>query len=144
MTSIVDPNRAASKSDVGSPSYAPSARNRSIGPSTLSKRPSSAVGSPTSSLVRSEQTITPLTRSRPRCSFRQERRLRFVLCFCSSQSPSPNIFKPVLSTTSCTGLSHLGFGFGRNVSPFPRRDRVEKSGTAITTPSSRAIERIKP
>jgi hypothetical protein len=33
---------------------------------------------------------------------------------------------------------------GRNITPFPRRDKVEKSGTAIFTPSNVAIERIKP
>ena len=47
-------------------------------------------------------------------------------------------------TTSCTGLSLLYVGFVRNVSPLPRRDRVEKSGTAISIPSSLAMERIKP
>jgi hypothetical protein len=62
----------------------------------------------------------------------------------AERAPSPKIFSPVLSTTSCTGLSLLDVGFVRNVSPLPRRDRVEKSGTAISTPSSLAMERIKP
>ena len=52
-------------------------------------RPGRAVGSPMSSVVRSEQTISLLTRSRPRCSLRQARRLPLVLgssSICVSQS----------------------------------------------------------
>tara|TARA_R110000737_G_scaffold237783_1_gene250098 strand:+ start:57 stop:545 length:489 start_codon:yes stop_codon:yes gene_type:complete len=35
-------------------------------------------------------------------------------------------------------------GLGRNASPLPRRDKVEKSGTTISTSSNLAMQRIKP
>ncbi len=79
------------------------------------------------------QTISPLTRSRPKCSLRQERRLRLVLCFCSCQSPSPKISRPVLCTTSCTGLSHLELGFECKVNP--------ASGTAQSPDQNSAAAR---
>jgi hypothetical protein len=110
----------------------------------LINRSGSVVGSPASSLVRSEQTISPLIRSRPRCSLRQERRLRLVLCFSSSHSPSPNILRPVLSTTIWITAWLLARGLACNIKQLPRRYRVEKSGTAISTSSSLAMERIKP
>jgi hypothetical protein len=97
-----------------------------------------------SSVVRPEQTIAPLTRSRPRCSLRQLLLFALVLCFSSSHAPSPKISRPVLSTTNCIEAWLSVLGLGRNIRPLLRRDNVEKSGTAISAPSSVAIERIKP
>ncbi len=44
-----------------------------------------------------QKTISPLTRSNPRCSLHQDLRLAFVLCLFCSHAPSPKIFSPVLS-----------------------------------------------
>jgi len=59
-----------------------------------------------------------------------------------SHSPGPHSFKPVLSTSSCTGLS-LDRGRGTcNVSA--HRLNVEWSGTARSRPSERMIDPISP
>jgi hypothetical protein len=53
-------------------------------------------------LVSSIATISPLSPSRPRCSLRQDRR-RDVPCFSTNHSPAPPSFRPVLSTSKCSG-----------------------------------------
>jgi len=78
-------------------------------------------------------------------SLRHLLRLPLMLCLFSSHSPSPKIFNPVLSTTRWTYPDGLVVGILEgNTSPLPRRDKVEKSGTAISTPISFAILRIMP
>lgn len=79
--------------------------------------------------------------------------MRLISCFSSSHSPSPKIFRPVLSIARQVMKTPRGDdqmkrgvlpsrGFAGNVSPFPRRDRVEKSGTAISAPSKRMRPRV--
>ena len=63
--------------------------------------------------------MSPLTRSRPGCSLRRERRLRLVSCFAPCHSPSPEIFNPVLSTTGCTGLVSLETDLADKLSSLP-------------------------
>src|SRR4051794_10745906 len=46
--------------------------------------------------------IWPVSASLPRCNLRQDRRV-FVPCFSTSHSPAPHSFRPVLSTSRCTG-----------------------------------------
>jgi hypothetical protein len=53
-------------------------------------------------LVSSIATISPLSPSRPICSLRHDRR-RDVPCFSTSHSPAPPSFRPVLSTSKCSG-----------------------------------------
>ena len=52
--------------------------------------------------VSSAATIWPVSASTPRCSLRQDRR-GLVPCFSTSHSPGPHSFRPVLSTSRCTG-----------------------------------------
>ena len=47
-------------------------------------------------------TISPLSPSRPICSLRQDRR-RDVPCFSTNHSPAPPSFRPLLSTSKCSG-----------------------------------------
>lgn len=69
------------------------------------------------SVVKSAQMIYPDKRSRPRCSLRHFLRLVFVLCLLCCHSPSPKIFRPVLSTTRWTGSVLLTRGFGAGSIP---------------------------
>ena len=62
----------------------------------------------------------------------------------AERAPSPKIFSPVLSTTSCTGLALWVTALADRLSPLPLRDMVVKCGTVILTPISLAMERIKP
>lgn len=62
----------------------------------------------------------------------------------AERAPSPNILRPVLSTTRWIGARLFGLRFSDKVRPFPRREGAEKSGTAISTPSKAAMRRMKP
>ena len=71
----------------------------------------------------------------PRCSFRQDRRV-LVPCFSISHSPGPHSFRPVLSTSRCTGslpgprprhLQRLGPAAEGACGP-ARRDRARAGG----------------
>lgn len=50
----------------------------------------------------------------------------------------------VLSMTRWIGARLLGFRYACKVNPLPLRDKVEKPGTEIATPSSPEMERIRP
>ena len=67
-----------------------------------------------------------------------------VLCFSSSHSPAPKIFRPVLSTTRWIASCLSALSLVCNIRPLPRRDRVETSGTEISTRSKAAMERTSP
>ena len=90
--------------------------------------------------VRSEQMISPVVRSRPRCSFLHDLRLAFVSCldlqptrprqrssiqYCPWSDGSARFCRP----EALQAISSRG----------PRRDSVEKSGTGMSTPISRAM-----
>ncbi len=87
MISTVSLKRALSRSSVGVPSYAPSARKRLTGLSIWSRSSGNAVVSPTSSGDNSEQIMSPVARSKPRCSLRQD--LRFAFVYVSSAATCP-------------------------------------------------------
>jgi hypothetical protein len=86
--------------------------------------------------VKSAATISPVSASPPRCSFRQDRRVQDrrvrAPCFSTSHSPGPQSRRPVLSTRQCTG-SRLDRG-GSIGSVSARRLNVEWSGTARSRP----------
>lgn len=131
-------------------------RNWLTGLSIRSRISGKAVISPTLSQARAAQILSPVVRSRPRCSLQQDLRLAFVLCVFCSHSPSPKIFKPVLSIARQAmsiaerevqdgpGPVIFAAGFVRRRTPFPRYDRVEKSGTGASSFISFAILRITP
>ena len=56
---------------------------------------------------------------------RLDLRLAFVLCLFSSHSPSPKIFRPVLSITKWIGPFVCARGSIGKTNPAPRREKVE-------------------
>ena len=143
MISSPGPNLSARQSATPSPSYAPSAKNRATLTSISASKSGSAVSSPTCSVVSSEAAISPVSRSSQMWSLRHVLRAFLVPCFSSCQQLAPRTFRPVLSTMSVIGL--LAFRrFWAILSPLPRRERVEKSGTTRSMPISRAIDLMKP
>jgi len=97
-----------------------------------------AVGSPTPYFVKSEQGLSPIVTFSPMCSLRHDLRLDFILCLLCSHSPSPNIFRPVLFSINSIGPILWVLDFFGMLSPTRLRESVEKSGTVISSPISRA------
>src|SRR4051794_20736609 len=128
--------RSATERETPSWSYAPSPVNEASGPATWSSKGPTCEPSSTSWVVSSDATIRPVAASTPRCSFRQDRRL-LVPCFSISHSPGPHSFRPVLSTSRCTGSASLS-DRGRGTSKVSAlRLRVVWSGTERARPSRR-------
>src|SRR3954452_14446115 len=115
--------------------------NEAIGPSTWSSKGPTCAPSSTSWVVSVAATIWPVSASRPRCNLRQDRRV-LVPCFSISHSPGPHSFRPVLSTSRCTG-SVPDRGRGTS-SVSARRLRVVWSGTERARPSRPMMEPISP
>ena len=135
--------RSATERETPSWSYAPSPVNEASGPATWSSKGPTCEPSSTSWVVSSDATIRPVSASTPRCSFRQDRRL-LVPCFSISHSPGPHSFRPVLSTSRCTGSASLS-DRGRGTSKVSAlRLRVVGSGTERARPSRRMMEPIRP
>src|SRR3954462_2944997 len=96
--------RSATERETPSGSYAPSPVNEATGPVTWSSKGPTCEPSSTSLVVSSDATIRPVSASTPMWSLRQDRRT-LVPCFSISHSPEPQSFRPVLSTSRCTGLT---------------------------------------
>ena len=109
----------------------------SICPSRSGTRPASSTSLP----VRRLATISPVSASKARWSFRQDRRAR--PCFSSCHSPWPNSFKPVLSSSRCSGPCGTTRG-RRPAKPRPRLLKVVWSGMLSSSPSSRSTLPTKP
>ena len=88
------------------------------------------------SSVRSEQMISPVVRSRPRCSFLHDLRLAFVSCLTCSHSPSPKIFNPVLSMVRWIGSVLSTRGFAGNLKPSPRATVLRNPAPECLLPSA--------
>jgi hypothetical protein len=70
-------------------------------------------------------------------------RAPFALGFMLFLQPSP-LAEELQARAVNDQLRALGAVLTDKLGPLPLRDRVDKSGTAISTPSSPAMERIKP
>src|SRR3954454_14150107 len=84
--------------------YGPSPVNEATRPAIWSSKGPTCELSSTSLVVSSDATIRPVSASTPIWSLRQDRRT-LVPCFSISHSPGPQSFRPVLSTSRCTGLA---------------------------------------
>src|SRR4051812_20579576 len=98
--------RSATERETSSWSYAPSPVNEATGPVTWSSKGPTCEPSSPSWVVSADATIRPVSASTPTWSFRQDRRL-LAPCFSTSHSPGPQSFRPVLSTSRCTGSASL-------------------------------------